>query len=95
MWCNWHDHLKSFGAKRVDFSTTMRGGASAGKVVTGAKCLLFFECDDPDKKGVFESRYSVEGFVDKILCSERLEVTILNEEDFAYQAKDSKSGAYY
>ena len=72
MWCKWHDHLKSFGAKRVDFSTTMRGGASAGKVVTGAKCLLFFECDDPDEKGVFESRYSLEGFVNKILSSERL-----------------------
>ena len=64
-------------------------------MVTGAKCLMFFECHDSDKENDFEGQYSLRWVIDKLLCSERLEVTLLKEEDFAYKAKDSISGAYY
>ena len=33
--------------------------------------------------------------IDKMLCSERLEVTVHDDEDFGFTAKDSQSGELY
>ena len=32
MWCNWKTRFKEFGTIRIDFKTSKKGGAQAGKI---------------------------------------------------------------
>ena len=89
MWSKWEERFKSFGAKRIQFTTSRRGGPKDSKAITGAKCLMFFDCKEDN-----EREFLLENIIQKTLCSETLEVTVLDE-DFGYQVKDSTSGSYY
>ena len=84
-----------FGASRVVFSTSRKGGSNAGRKVTGAKCLLYFEYKDGDESQNSNSRIGIDHIANKTLCSERMEVRMLEEQNFGYQAKDSSRGCYY
>ena len=75
--------------------TSRRGGSNAGKSITGAKCLMFFESNDPTAIDNLEREINLEKLVDKTLCTERTEVTLLDEEDFGYQVRDSITKEYY
>ena len=94
MWFKWHDRFKKFGARRVEFITSKKGGSKAGTTVTGAKALLFFSIEDLPETRDLEDRFKLEWFVNKMICTERLEVCILEDEDFAYQTKDPKHGDF-
>ena len=94
MWCNWKARFEEFGADRIDFKTSKKGGAQAGKMVSRAKCLLFFNCNDSDK-AEFEKRFSLDYIAGKILCGEKIAATLLAEENFGYQVKDWVKGDYY
>ena len=82
-------------SKRIEFKTSTKGGSNAGEVVTGAKCLLFFDLHDQNIEKGFSTEVSLESITDKTLCSDVLKVTVHAQEDFAYQVKDTKSGALY
>ena len=76
MWDKWESRFKLLGAKRCHFQTSKRGGSNAGKLVTGAKCLVFFNRDGFfNEEGVFQA-VKLETIIDKILCLERLDVTV-------------------
>ena len=45
----WKERFETFGAKRVEFKTSTKGGKNAGKSNTGAKCLLFFDDEVTEK----------------------------------------------
>ena len=67
----------------------------AGTTITGAKALLFFRSEDPNEKDDLEERFNFSWFVGKTICNERIEVCILQDEDFQYQVKDPHSGDFY
>ena len=50
---------------------------------------MFFDCKEDD-----EREFLLQNVIQKTLCSETLEVTVLHE-DFGYQVKDLESGRYY
>ena len=81
MWAKWEERLKTFGAKRIDFATCKRGGSTSGKVVTGAKSILFFKCDDPSNEEECDKEITLEWIADKLLCTEEMEVTAFDQED--------------
>mgnify|MGYP001799515166 CR=1 FL=1 len=83
----------TFGASRRNFSTSRKGGSKAGKVVTGAKCLLFFEYKEVDK--IPKSQMDIKFIVNKTLFSERMEVRMIDEHNFEHQVKDSYNGCLY
>ena len=95
MWSKWQERFQTFGATRIDFMTFRRGGSKAGKTITGAKCLLFFECDDPTTIDNLDREINLEKLVDKTLCTEKTEVNLLDEEDFGFQVRDSITKEYY
>ena len=88
MWSKWKERFQTFGAARIELLTSTRGGSKAGKTITGAKCLIFFESDYPTAIDNPERKIDLQKLVDKTLCTERTEVTLLDEEDFGYQVKD-------
>ena len=95
MWSHWKQRFMKAGARKIDFSTSRVGGSKSGKEVTRAKCLLFFEGDKPDKAEILRSQFGLEYIVNEILCTERMEVRMLQEENFGHQVKDSDNGCYY
>ena len=95
MWPQWKEHFAKFGAKRIDFSTSRKGGSRAGSSVTGAKCLLFFDGNEADNKENLEYRIGLDYIATKTLCLERMEVRMLEEQNFGYQVRDSDTGDYY
>ena len=95
MWDKWESRFKLLGANRCHFHTSKRSGSKAGKSITGAKCLLFFNREGFfNKEGVFQS-VKLETIIDKILCLEQLDVTVNEQVDFEYQVKDSESNSFY
>ena len=89
MWSKWEERFKTFGAKRVQFETSRYGRKKSRVTSTGAKCLFFFD----DKNSPQEK--ALKSIVEKILCNEVLEVTLLDEEDFGYQVKDKETNSYF
>ena len=75
--------------------TSTRGGSDAGKTITGAKCLMFFESGDHTTNHNSEKEIFLEKVVNKTLCSEKKEVTLLGEKDFDYQVRDSITKNFY
>ena len=95
MWSKWQDRFKTFGAKRVDFVISKQGGSAAGKTGTGAKCLMFFESDDVGDMRDIGKGSLLGKLVNKILCGDIIEVTILEQSDFEYQVRDSTTDDFY
>ena len=75
--------------------TSKRGGTQSGKTITGAKCLMIFELEDPCEKDNLKSGFYLRKLIDKTLCSERTEVTVLEDEDFGHQVLDSQTKDFY
>ena len=87
MWARWEERFKMFGANRVNFTTSACGGnKDSNNTITNAKCLLFFDDQSQDQLSTI---------IDQTLCSEKLEVAILRDEDFKYSARDGESGFFY
>ena len=88
MWARWEERFKQFGATRVKFTTSTRGGnrAASDNTIISAKCLLFYND---------QSQSQLSTIIDQTLCSEKLEVAILRDEDFKYSARDGESGSFY
>ena len=84
-----------YGANRVDFSTSRRGGSKDRKKVTGAKCLLFFEYKGTGERKNSGSKFTIDYIAGKMLCLERMEVKMLGSRNFDYQVKDQLKGCYY
>lgn len=95
MWAKWEKHFKTFGAERILFRTSMKGGKTAGRAITGATCLLFFNSDGTDKVDNLAQEISLEAMCDKLICSERHEVTEHEQENFAFQVKDTELNVFY
>ena len=95
MWSKWKARFKEFGADRIEFVTSTKGGLEAGKVITGAKCLLIFKPDESRKYGNFKKEITLEYVANQITCRERMKATICREEDFGFLVKDSTSKNYY
>ena len=95
MWDEWEERFKTFGANRVEFQKSSRGGTKAGTSITGAKCLMFFDGDENVDISNSTGVVTLADIVDKTLCSERLEVTMIEQEDFAFQIKGSESGSFF
>ena len=66
----------------------------AGTAITGAKCLMFFECKDSVEQDNLKSGFCLKKLIDKILCSQRTGVTVLKPEYFCYQIRDSQTKFY-
>ena len=94
MWSKWEERFKTFGAKRIQFETSRYGGPKSRVTATGAKCLLFFDGNNSPEEKADEGEL-LESIVEKILCNEVLEVTLLDEEDFEYQVKDKETNSYF
>ena len=95
MWAKWEKHFETFGAERILFRTSMKGGKTAGTAITGATCLLFFNSDGTDKVDNLAEEISLEAMCDKLICSERHEVTEHEQENFAFQVKDTELNVFY
>ena len=55
LWSKWEERFKSFGATRVQFVTSRKGGVKGSKDFTGAKCLMFFDCKDNEEEILLEN----------------------------------------
>ena len=95
MWDKWEERFKSYGANRVEFQKSSRGGSKGSKSITGAKCLMFFDGDEDIQIGDSTGVVTLNDIIDKTLCSERLQVRILEQKDFEFQMKESKSGSFF
>ena len=91
MWNKWKARFNSLGSSRLQFQTSTRGGKSAGKKITGAKCLLFFDMN----KNRASTEVNLENIIGMTLCSQRFEVTFHKEENFEFQMKDKEKSATY
>ena len=88
-WAKWEERFKMFGASRTVFSTYKKGGSQSGKIITSAKCLLFFDCDHQ------EQPIKLQEIIDQTFCSDRLEVSMNEEEDFGFSTKDRELGCFF
>ena len=81
------------GAKRIDFVTSKQG-SKGGKTITGAKCLMLFEFEDPAENDNLKSGF-LKKIIDKTLCTGGTKVSVLEDEDFGFQFRDSQTKDLY
>ena len=94
MWEKWRERFETFGAEKITFLTSRKGGAKAGKEITNAKCLLFYGKQAQAKEGI-QQNISLKAIIEKLLCCERMEVLMHEKGDFEFPVKDSLSGVLY
>ena len=89
MWKRWEERFKQFGATKISFTTSKQGGnrLSSANTITSAKCLLFFYDDSQPEDRIEQSRVTLAAIIDQTLCSEKLAVSMLPNEDFKFWAK--------